>query len=470
MRYCYAFLEVKGDDDFTNEVIRKVNHIHPGWRINIRADYEKAQGRNDQRGGFDNRGGLDNRGGYGGGDFRPRDNYGSRDHRDGRDFRDHRDTRDTRDTRDYRDTRDFRDTRDYRDNRDQPGGTSNIPYMQPNFNNRLINYSEGERGVKRNRILVREVWLGGIPENISEHEMREIMSTFGIVESTEIFPKFAFIKFKLVADATNAFEKASIMHEKFGKSPGFRIFFSDPEKRIQIVGNHYEFDRQSEYIPVLFLGFPPVTSSFVDDMYMKSIGEQYGPIIETYMRKSNNPQTRSYILLTYDNVKNAIRAKQELSRRKDLLGDKRVEVAILLAEEPIFRGRNLENTLERYQAPNNYEKRSRNIPPAYNPNSFQPQMPPPYGQYPQYPQQPMYPNRNMGHQPMMSGPMMMPPPHGSSSMGGMNSMSQPMGGMGSVPSPMGGMMPSYYPPNMPMYYPPPYGMDQGYGHVEADKE
>ena len=49
------------------------------------------------------------------------------------------------------------------------------------------------------------------------------------------------------------------------------------------------------------------------------------------MRKSNNPQTRSYILLTYDTVKNAIRAKQELSRRKDLLGDKRVEVAVLLS-------------------------------------------------------------------------------------------------------------------------------------------
>jgi hypothetical protein len=33
---------------------------------------------------------------------------------------------------------------------------------------------------------------------------------------------------------------------------------------------------------------------------------------------------RSYILLTYDNVRNAMKAKMELSKRKDLLGDKRV--------------------------------------------------------------------------------------------------------------------------------------------------
>lgn len=38
------------------------------------------------------------------------------------------------------------------------------------------------------------------------------------------------------------------------------------------------------------------------------------------MKKSTNTQMRSYILFTYDTIKNALRAKQELCRRKDLLG------------------------------------------------------------------------------------------------------------------------------------------------------
>jgi hypothetical protein len=42
--------------------------------------------------------------------------------------------------------------------------------------------------------------------------MRDIMSQFGSVENLEIFAKFAFVKFRMVSEATNAFEKASRMH------------------------------------------------------------------------------------------------------------------------------------------------------------------------------------------------------------------------------------------------------------------
>lgn len=210
-------------------------------------------------------------------------------------------------------------------------------------------------------------------------------------------------------------------------------------------------------MPILFLGFPPVTSSYVDDLHMKGICEQYGPIVETYMRKSNNPQTRSYILLTYDNVKNAIRAKQELSRRKDLLGDKRVEVAVLLSEESILRGRNLQNTVERFQTPNNYEKRAKGNVPSYNPNTFQPPMQNMYGiqSYPP-PSYQHYPSSTMpGGMILPPPPPGMPPPGMPSGMGSMGSM-----GGGSIGSMNPGMIPpsSYYPPPMgSMYYPPQYG-------------
>jgi hypothetical protein len=53
-------------------------------------------------------------------------------------------------------------------------------------------------GEKHNRILVREIWLGGIPELCDKQYMHQLMSEFGIVENLEIFPKFAFIKFRMV--------------------------------------------------------------------------------------------------------------------------------------------------------------------------------------------------------------------------------------------------------------------------------
>lgn len=73
-------------------------------------------------------------------------------------------------------------------------------------------------------------------------------------------------------------------------------------------------------LPILFLGFPPITSANVDIGHMMNICDKFGTITNYYLKKSTNAQMRSYILFTYDNLKSALRAKQELCRRKDLLG------------------------------------------------------------------------------------------------------------------------------------------------------
>lgn len=51
--------------------------------------------------------------------------------------------------------------------------------------------------------------MGGIPEMIDHNYMTNVMSEFGLVEATEIFPKFAFVKFKRAIDAAVAYERAS---------------------------------------------------------------------------------------------------------------------------------------------------------------------------------------------------------------------------------------------------------------------
>lgn len=164
----------------------------------------------------------------------------------------------------------------------------------------------------------------------------------------------------------------------FGNPPGFRILFSDPARRANIVGNHYEYDRQSPFIPVLFLGFPPVTSATIDLDLMKGICEKFGPIVNSYMRKNTNNQTRSYFLFTYDNIKNAIRAKIELNKRRDLLGDKRVEVTLLLDEEIILKNRDLSHTEKMFSGDGNTGDKKRSFNPSDKPHYQQRQ----YQNYP----------------------------------------------------------------------------------------
>jgi hypothetical protein len=111
--------------------------------------------------------------------------------------------------------------------------------MPPNPMQMPISTTERILGDKPCRILVRELWLGGIPENFERQQMVQIMSYYGIVEEVEIFPKFAFVKFKQASEATTAFEKAEEIAMRLGNPQGFRIFFSDPSRRAYIVSNHY---------------------------------------------------------------------------------------------------------------------------------------------------------------------------------------------------------------------------------------
>jgi hypothetical protein len=121
------------------------------------------------------------------------------------------------------------------------------------------------------------------------------------------------------------------------------------------------------------------------------------------MRKNSNTQNRSYILFTYDNVKNALRAKQELSKRRDLLGDKRVEVTLLLDETIILKGKDLSFTEKMYQSDMGGADKNKRMAPS---NGY-------YGMH-NMKQPPMMPMQPMGYPmypPNIYGQHYMPPPY-----------------------------------------------------------
>jgi hypothetical protein len=54
------------------------------------------------------------------------------------------------------------------------------------------------------------------------------------------------------------------------------------------------------------------------------------------------------MLVTYKEIACALKAKMELSKKKHIIGDKRVEVTLLLDEEAVLKGRDLVPIVERY--------------------------------------------------------------------------------------------------------------------------
>lgn len=103
-------------------------------------------------------------------------------------------------------------------------------------------------------------------------------------------------------------------------------------------------------MPVVFIGFPPITSATIDLEVIRPVVEKFALVTGEYMRKNTNSQNRSYFLFCFDSVKTAIRVKQELNKRKDLLGDKRAEVAVLLDEATIMKGKDLTHTQKMFQS------------------------------------------------------------------------------------------------------------------------
>ena len=121
------------------------------------------------------------------------------------------------------------------------------------------------------------------------------------------------------------------------------------------------------------------------------------------MRKNVNSQNRSYFLFSFEDLRMAIKVKQELSRRKDLIGDKRAEVTILLDEAVITKNRDLSHTQKMFQ--NDTPDRRR----APQPYFDQGMKPPMMHHYP--PPPPMYPGRGYPPHPYMPNPYYPPPPY-----------------------------------------------------------
>ncbi|CAD8138992.1 unnamed protein product [Paramecium pentaurelia] len=182
---------------------------------------------------------------------------------------------------------------------------------------------------------VRELFISGIPQSKTQSDIQRIFSQYGIVERIDIIPKqlvnFAYVKFKKMDAVNQAIQNQQYIAEQLESAGQVKIYQSDPFKRIQVVGNAEDCEKDEDMLPVMFIGFPPNQNFTIDEIFLKKMAEKYGGNVKgVQFFQPQQPQLRSYILIEFSQLRDCKKAKRKFCRYKiQILGDKKCDIAIL---------------------------------------------------------------------------------------------------------------------------------------------
>ncbi|CAK83224.1 unnamed protein product (macronuclear) [Paramecium tetraurelia] len=184
-------------------------------------------------------------------------------------------------------------------------------------------------------VYVRELFISGIPQSKISADIQRIFSAYGIVERIDIVPKqlvnYAYVKFKRLESVLQAMQNSSLIAELLESAGQVKIYQSDPFRRVQIVGNAEDSEREEEMWPVMFIGFPPNQNYVLDEKFLKKMAEKFGGEVKGIQHfQPDSPQLRSYVLIEFSFLKDCKKARRKFCRYKiQILGDKKCDVAIL---------------------------------------------------------------------------------------------------------------------------------------------
>ncbi|CAD8047547.1 unnamed protein product [Paramecium sonneborni] len=184
-------------------------------------------------------------------------------------------------------------------------------------------------------VYVRELFISGIPQSKVSADIQRIFSAYGIVERIDIVPKqlvnYAYVKFKRLESVLQAMQNSQLIAEQLESAGQVKIYQSDPFRRVQIVGNAEDSEREEEMWPVMFIGFPPNQNCVLDEKFLKKMAEKFGGEVKGIQHfLPDSPQLRSYVLIEFSLLKDCKKARRKFCRYKiQILGDKKCDVAIL---------------------------------------------------------------------------------------------------------------------------------------------
>ncbi|MCQ2820003.1 MAG: hypothetical protein MJ252_22275 [archaeon] len=176
-------------------------------------------------------------------------------------------------------------------------------------------------------IKVREIWVGNLPEGMTEEKLHKIFFIYGEISRIDKMrdKNYAFIKYRLCYSASRAYEKAKNM-EIEGKQ--IKISFSDSGKRKDIKGDEPGFELTEKDCKIIHI-YLNKNSEAPEEEKIKNILSKYGTINYIYLKYYTG--FRPSIYVEYSKAEEAAKAIQAMNSEEGMenkkeLGDTNCEV------------------------------------------------------------------------------------------------------------------------------------------------
>ena len=192
---------------------------------------------------------------------------------------------------------------------------------------------------------VREIWIGNLPQGTTKINLYKIFFIYGEISKIELNTEknFAFIRYKLVNSASNAFKK-TINNRDLFNGKRVRILYSDYNIRDGIIGDEKDFILTEKTCKLIYISLNK-NSNLANDNLIKEIFGKFGKIKEISSRNVHGYRPSIYI--EYSKYEEAQKAINEImnddnleSRKK--LGDVNCDVNFYF-QKKIYNNNNTKN-------------------------------------------------------------------------------------------------------------------------------
>jgi hypothetical protein len=165
-----------------------------------------------------------------------------------------------------------------------------------------------------------------------------------------VIKNFVFVKYFKVEDASNACADYhninTTLHQTHNNN--FKIFFADHLKRFNVVSNNPLYEIKEHLIPVVYASVRN-DPQYANESYLSSLFSRFGYIRNLEVKRNDLPTQRTYVLVEYETLAQALRAREKMKLQREKLGDRKSEITILIDNDKITRlYPNINNQL-RYQ-------------------------------------------------------------------------------------------------------------------------
>ena len=172
------------------------------------------------------------------------------------------------------------------------------------------------------KVKVREIWIGNLPQGTTKINLYKIFFIYGEISKIELNTEknFAFIRYKLVNSASNAFKK-TINNRDLFNGKRVRILYSDYNIRDGIIGDEKDFILTEKTCKLIYISLNK-NSNLANDNLIKEIFGKFGKIKEISSRNVHGYRPSIYI--EYSKYEEAQKAINEIMNDDNLESRKKL--------------------------------------------------------------------------------------------------------------------------------------------------